>query len=108
MVRPAEPVAAVDLYLEPIDWESRPYDIVARINTEVRARDYPTMAEAEAQAYEQLRFHAARAGALAVIDVEQRVMLDGEVVAFDAYEPRPAAEDYVIHMRAKAVRFRNR
>ena len=66
-----------------------------------------TMAEAEAQVYEQLRYFAAGAGALAVINVEQWVTLNGQPVDVRTDQPVPVIEDYVSHMRAEGVRFRD-
>ncbi|MHC5115360.1 MAG: hypothetical protein ACYTGP_13135 [Planctomycetota bacterium] len=102
--RAAQPVEAVDLYFEPVD---RPHELLAYLTAEAKTRHFETVAEAEAAAYAKLRELAAREGGLAVIDIETRLLRDGEPVADPEQVPRLVpVDDLVVEATAKAVRWR--
>ncbi len=95
----------VDLYFEPVD---RPHELIARISATGETRRFGSLALAEAAVYEKLRDLAARYGALAIIEIDVVVTVDGEPVEVDLQQRSRPVENHVITARAKAVRFRGR
>jgi hypothetical protein len=88
-----QPPEIVELYLDDRQ-PDRPYHVVARVESQASTRRFVTLHEAEAAALDKLRDLAARAGALAVIDIEQTVMIDEE------------RGEQIIHARGKAIAYR--
>lgn len=88
-----QPVEAVELYLDDRAAD-RPYHLIARVESEASTRRFVTVHEAEAAALDKLRSLAARAGARAVIDIEQVVTRDVDT------------EEQVVRASGKAVIFR--
>lgn len=95
----------VDLYFEPVD---RPYEVLARISATGETRQFGSLAETEAVVYEGLRELAARYGALAIVEIETIVEVNGERVEVDLNDRRRPAQNHRITADALAVRFRGR
>lgn len=88
-----QPPEAVELYFDDRA-PDRPYHLIARIQSEASTRRFVTVQEAEAAALDKLRALAARAGARAVIDIEQSITTDEE------------RGEQIVRARGKAVTFR--
>jgi hypothetical protein len=88
-----QPPEIVELYLDGRQ-PDRPYHVIARLEAEAGTRRFVTVQEAEAAVLDKLRSLAARAGARAVIDIDQTVTVDDE------------RGEQIVRARGKAVAFR--
>jgi len=129
-----QPQANVDAVEVFIGVPEKPYDVVALVHASADVMDYSYMAEYESALFIELRTQAVKAGANGIINVVREVVSGGALVTTDSYgsdwvgsythkdlqhhdglaQPRKGpvmqsthiSNNYSVHFRAQAIRFK--